>query len=404
MYIGHKREEDGAEQPLSEHLLETARLAEQFAHAFGADAHAYRAGLLHDGGKYSAAFQRRIRGGPKCDHSTAGAREADKLGPPGRLLAYCIAGHHTGLQNAGCASDTGAEATLAARLKKDLPAYDALFSELDAQAFSPLPRIPVKPMGKGGFSLSFYIRMLYSCLVDADFLDTERFMQDGCVDRSTCYDFPTFLGKLNTHMAGFTADGLINQKRAEILDCCKRSAHLDRGLFTLTVPTGGGKTLSSLAFAIDHLLKHGMNRIIYVIPYTSIIEQNARVFEGLLGEENVLQHHSNFDFNDDEHEIKNKLKLSSENWDIPLVVTTNVQFFESLFANKSSRCRKLHSMANSVIILDEAQMLPVNYLIPCVRALCELAHNYNSSVVLCSATQPALNAILPKGIVPREIC
>lgn len=405
MYIAHRRDNDGTEQPLTEHLHQTAELAKKFAHPFGADEHAYRAGLLHDGGKYSDAFQRRIRGGPKCDHSTAGAREADKLGPMGRLLAYCIAGHHSGLLNAGSASDTGAEATLTARLKKsDLPAYNALFDEMETEAFAPLPKIAVKPLGKFGFSLSFYIRMLYSCLVDADFLDTERFMQDGKVNRIANYDFPAFLDKLNAKMAKFTADTPINQKRTEILESCRQSALQDRGLFTLTVPTGGGKTLASLAFALNHVLKHKMDRIIYVIPYTSIIEQNAKVFEELLGAENVLQHHSNFDFKDEEHDIKNKLKLSSENWDIPIVVTTNVQFFESLFANKSSRCRKLHNMANSVIILDEAQMLPVDYLTPCVMALSELTRNYNSTIVLCSATQPALDGIMPKQVIPSEIC
>ncbi len=406
MFIGHKRDENGKEQSLLEHLKGTASLAQKFAAAFGAEEYGYRAGLLHDAGKYSEAFQRRILGGKeRCDHSTAGAREADKLGPFGRLIAYCIAGHHTGLLNAGDSSDTGAEKTLAARLKKtDLPAYDALFDELDKQAFSSLPRPVLKPVGKGGFSLSLYIRMLYSCLVDADFLDTEQFMQEGKINRIANYDFPAFLDLLNRRMSEFSSDGLINQKRADILSSCRLSAEMEKGLFTLTVPTGGGKTLSSLAFALEHLKKHDMDRIIYVIPYTSIIEQNAKVFEELLGQKNVLQHHSNFDFTDDEDLVKNRLKLSSENWDIPIVVTTNVQFFESLFAHKSSRCRKLHNMANSVIILDEAQMLPVNYLVPCVRALCELVQNYHSSVVLCSATQPALNAVLPKGIIPREIC
>lgn len=402
MFIAHKTET--AEQPLLSHLEGTAKLAKQFASAFGSEEYAYRAGLLHDLGKYSEAFQQRIRGGPKCDHSTAGAREADKLGVCGRLLAYCIAGHHSGLPNRGSASDTGQEGSLHARLVKDIEPYDMAFTELDKQAFTPLPRPNIKPIGKGGFSLSMYIRMLYSCLVDADFLDTEQFMSGGIIDRTVCYDFPAFLELLNRRLEKFPKEGVINQKRAEILSSCREAANTEKGLFTLTVPTGGGKTLSSLAFAIEHLQKHLMDRIIYVIPYTSIIEQNARIFEKLLGEENVLQHHSNFDFEDNEHKVGNKLKLSSENWDIPIVVTTNVQFFESLFANKSSRCRKLHNMANSVIILDEAQMLPVEYLLPCVRALCELVQNYNASVVLCSATQPALDCVLPKGVVPREIC
>ncbi len=406
MFIAHRREEAGAQQPLTEHLRQTAQLAEGFAQDFGVGEFARCAGLLHDAGKYSEAFQARIRGAvQKCDHSTAGAKEAAKLGVAGRLVAYCTAGHHTGLQNAGARSDTGAEATLEARLKKtDLPAYDDFFTEFAGDELC-IPKLPpIRPLGRFGFSLSFFVRMLYSCLVDADFLDTERFMKNGAVDRTASYDFAGFLEKLDSKTAAFSADNPVNRKRSEILACCKTAAEGEKGLFTLTVPTGGGKTLSSLAFALSHLRRHGMKRIIYVIPYTSIIEQNAKVFADLLGEQNVLEHHASFDFTDGEDNLGNKRKLAAENWDMPLIVTTNVQFFESLFANKSSRCRKLHNIANSVIILDEAQMLPTEFLTPCVMALSELVHNYSSSVVLCSATQPALGDYFPKRIIPREIC
>ena len=406
MFIAHRREEDGVQQPLTEHLRQTAQLAEGFAQDFGAGQFARCAGLLHDVGKYSEAFQARIRGAAqKCDHSTAGAKEAAKLGVAGRLVAYCAAGHHTGLQNAGGKSDIGKEATLEARLiRSDLPTYDGIFTEFSGDELY-LPKLPpIRPLGRFGFSLSFFVRMLYSCLVDADFLDTERFMKNGTVDRTASYDYADFLDKLTRKTAAFSADNPVNRKRAEILDCCQTAAQSEKGLFTLTVPTGGGKTLSSLAFALSHLRKHGMKRIIYVIPYTSIIEQNARVFADLLGEQNVLEHHASFDFSDGEDKLDNKRKLAAENWDMPLIVTTNVQFFESLFANKSSRCRKLHNIANSVIILDEAQMLPTEFLTPCVMALSELVHNYSSTVVLCSATQPALGGYFPKGIAPREIC
>lgn len=405
MYIAHTRNCDGKTQPLLDHLEQTAGLAANFAKAFGGEAYAERAGLLHDIGKYSDAFQKRIRGATnRCDHSTAGAREADKLGLGGRLLAYCIAGHHTGLPNAGSGSDTGIEGTLSARMRAAIPPYAHVFEELPQQALAPLARLPIAPIGKKGFSLSFFVRMLYSCLVDADFLDTERFVKNNAVDRTANYDFPAFTLALQTRLAAFSPNGAVNQKRAQILADCRRAAQLEQGLFTLTVPTGGGKTLSSLAFALEHLQKKRLSRIIYVIPYTAIIEQNAAVFESLLGRENVLQHHSNFDFSDDENRVGNKLKLAAENWDIPLVVTTNVQFFESLYAAKSSRCRKLHNIANSVIILDEAQMLPINYLLPCTRALCELVRNYGCSAVLCSATQPTLDRVLDPTLAPVEIC
>lgn len=198
----------------------------------------------------------------------------------------------------------------------------------------------------------------------------------------------------------------INKKRTETLKACIAQADSKQGFFKLTIPTGGGKTESSMAFALNHAAKHGLQRVIYVIPFTSIIEQNAGKFKESLGEENVLEHHSNFDWkkgsgtdsesaDDETKEVMDKLKLASENWDIPIVVTTNVQFFESLFANKSSRCRKLHNIAKSVIIFDEAQMLPREYLDPCMLAVKELVQNYGVSAVFCTATQPALNQRLP---------
>jgi CRISPR-associated endonuclease/helicase Cas3 len=201
---------------------------------------------------------------------------------------------------------------------------------------------------------------------------------------------------LNNTLAGFAANTRINGLRAEILEQCRESAALAPGLFTLTVPTGGGKTLASMAFALDHAIRHGLRRIVYVIPYTSIIEQNAAVFRDIFPPHAVIEHHSAFDTDklagmNDQFGSGLRHRLACENWDAPVVVTTSVQFFESLFAAKPGKCRKLHNLASSVIILDEAQMLPVDYLLPCLRALEELAANYGASVVLCTATQPALN-------------
>lgn len=237
--------------------------------------------------------------------------------------------------------------------------------------------------------------MIYSCLVDADFLDTEYFMKNGQVERDSGNSMNVLLKRLEKHISGWLPNNelnTVNGRRTEILKYCLKNGEKGRGLFRLTVPTGGGKTIDSLAFALRHAVKHHMSRIIYVIPYTSIIEQNAEVFREILGEGNVLEHHSNVNFESSE-ELK-PMQLASENWDKPVIVTTNVQFFESLFASKSSKCRKIHNIANSVIIFDEAQMLPNDYLKPCISMMEELLNHYRTSIVLCTATQPALTTFL----------
>lgn len=406
MYVAHSN--DNRIQTVEEHLAGTAELAKEFASPFGADEYGYCVGELHDVGKYSAEFQRHIlRNGPKVDHSTAGAKAALQASPSGvgKILAYCAAGHHSGLPD----GNGPAESTLAARLKRNVPDFSAFYREVDLPAFLPKSAPPIHMIGKGGFTASFFIRMLFSCLVDADFLDTERFVSGGTVYRGAGESIPVLLRKLEKHLAAFEHPvGTLNEKRCEILHLCQQKASGPKGLYTLTVPTGGGKTLSSLAFAFRHAAEHKMSRVIYAIPYTSIIEQNAAVFRGILGKENVLEHQSNFAFPNckEEHETKEqeKLKLASENWDVPLVVTTNVQFFESIFANRSSRCRKLHNIANSVIIFDEAQMIPRDYLQPCVYAISELVRNYGCTAVLCSATQPALQGLFPPEVPSTEIC
>lgn len=388
-------------QTLYEHLHETAKLARNFAVSFGAASMAGIIGLMHDIGKYQRAFQRRIRGeAVQVDHSTPGAQEIVKT--VGFIGAYCVAGHHGGLPDGGTKADASQEATLYARLsRQELPEISVYHDEL---TLPPMERPAMKPLGAGGFSVSFFIRMLFSCLVDADYLDTERFMTDGSVQRGGYEPLSVLRERLKKHTAAFfPPKNELNAKRCQILCACEAAGEYQRGLYTLTVPTGGGKTLSSLAFALEHAVTHGMERVIYVIPYTSIIEQTARVFREILGEENVLEHHSSYEYDDHGEEADPK-RLAAENWDAPVIVTTNVQFFQSLFASKPSRCRKLHHIANSVVIFDEAQMLPQPYLLPCVRAIAELVANYRATCVLCTATQPSLGKLLPDEITMREIC
>lgn len=399
-YYAHTLEDKAAKdwQLLEDHLQAVAALAKHFAEDFGGEDWAYLAGLWHDLGKYSAEFQKRIGAlgdpeasaesrGTKPDHSTAGSKHAVcRLKDPGKLLAYAIAGHHAGLPD-GRSNETGC---LTRRLKKPIPDYSAAPSWLlEKKLHQTSPPFQLE-RNRMGIQLSFFVRMLYSCLVDADFLDTEAFMdKKRAAWRKGYPDLALLEKRLSVYLNQLTQKAEptpINARRQEILAHCMKAAQQPGGIFSLTVPTGGGKTLSSLAFALKHALAHGLKRVIYVIPYTSIIEQNAQVFRDVLGEESVLEHHSNFEPKaEDRHS-----RLAAENWDAPLIVTTNVQFFESLFHNRSSRCRKLHHIAKSVVILDEAQMLPPRLLLPCIEALRELSSVYHSTVVLCTATQPAL--------------
>ncbi len=402
-------------QPLRDHLLEVADAAKTFAAGFGGGEIAWIAGLCHDLGKYSSEFQRRLEDPRvRVDHSSAGATLAfRKYGPRGHLVAYAVAGHHGGMPDGGGAD----ESSLVWRVtQKDIPDFSAYAREVELPAEA--PRLPVSPQPNlQGFTVAFFVRMLFSCLVDADFLDTERFMQPGKsrlrrgseprTQRALASVAP-LEDSLAEHLRGKMADAaatVVNRRRAEVLEDCLAAAERRPGVFTLTVPTGGGKTLSSLAFALKHSRLNGLKRVIYVIPFTSIIEQNARVFRDAVGGDAVLEHHSNVmpSAKHPDEEVAGRLELAEENWDVPLVVTTNVQFFESLFSNRPSACRKLHNIVESVVILDEAQMLPVGLLGPCVAAISELARNYRTTVVLCSATQPALEGLFPEGVSSSEI-
>lgn len=391
------------EQSVKEHLQGTAELAEKFAAKFRKADWGYCCGMLHDIGKYSAEFQKKIKENLdiRVDHSTAGAKVCENLDGCYWLLTYCIAGHHAGLPDLG---REGLPSSLLGRLKKRLCDYSAYEKEIEIPQIT-TPPIAMNPEKDPNFALSVFIRMLYSCLVDADFLDTEQFMNNGTVQRDSGESMDVLLEKLQNYTAKWLInrnDTTIDGRRSEILRNCLEMGKSSKGLFQLTVPTGGGKTVASLAFALQHAVENHMDRVIYVIPYTSIIEQNAQVFREILGSENVLENHSNVDYESSE-EFK-PMQLAAENWDKPVVVTTNVQFFESLYANKSSKCRKLHNIVNSVIIFDEAQMLPPNYLKPCMAMIEELLQQYGTSIVLCTATQPALQQFLPEKYVARELC
>lgn len=427
-FIAHSRPSDGGQgtefHELDAHLLKVAKRAASYGEAFRAAPWLYLAGLWHDLGKYRPGFQQYIRQvldahieGRVQDssktHSTAGALWAEqvlreRMGPQGqvlsRILQYLIAGHHAGLDNWD--ADSHGEG-LFARLSKpqamaelqealrECPTDSILHPGIDE--WPVMSTVPSDQKGDIPGRFALWVRMLFSCLVDADFLDTEMFMNpEKSEARSGAEDLAPLLAKLDGYMAEkvaqVAANGLeettVNVQRQQVLKQCREKALLQPGAYSLTVPTGGGKTLSSLAFALTHAARHQKRRVVYAIPYTSIIEQTAEIFRGILGDDHVVEHHSNAEAAPEKE--THRSRLACENWDAPVIVTTNVQLFESLFARRTSRCRKLHNLVNSVLVLDEAQLLPIDFLQPVLDVLRLLIKDYGVTVVFCTATQPVL--------------
>ena len=401
--IAHRRDDGVLPHDLAEHLASSAEMAKRSAGVWGAGEAGKLAALWHDLGKYSPAFQKRIWGETEAHirvvHAHAGACQAIKtFGPDeGRALAYVIAGHHGGL-----ADWSGEDESLGCRLKSSPNLDDALAGSPPASLLDVGEASVAVPQEADA---SLWIRMLASAVFDADFLDTERYYDKGrhrdrqgwpsLADVDARFD--PGLVKVLAEAKPSPVDGL----RARVLDACRAKAASAPSRFSLSVPTGGGKTLSSLAFALDHARHNGLRRVIYAVPFTSIIEQTADVFRRVLGEDAVLEHHSALDVA--EKGETNRSRLATETWDAPLIVTTTVQLFQSLFASRTSQLRKLHNLAGSVLVLDEAQALPVGVLRPVTAVLDQLVRHYKVSVVLCTATQPVLGAVFPDFAPVTEI-
>lgn len=422
VYYAHSGNSDDKSdwQTMSDHAFAVAHLAAEFATPFGLEKAARLAGLFHDLGKYNPAFQRRLEGAKQSvDHSTAGAvtlmARANGLDRwMLELIAYCILGHHAGLPDK--MPEQGASnpnASFKQRFEHFRDALDPVWkTEIDGDLSGVMADHISALIRRGGahakFDLSVVARFLFSCLVDADFKDTERFYTR-LEGRKPDRDWPSlrsllsdYRARFDGYMAAKPTEGEVNRLRREILARVRSKASIPPGLFTLTVPTGGGKTLATLGFALDHAgANENLRRIIYAIPFTSIVDQTADIFRDVLGGEHILEHHSAIE---EEREggrerltSRDRLKLAMEDWAAPVVVTTNVQFFESLFAARTSRARKLHNIAGSIIILDEAQTLPRHLLKPAVRMLDTLARLFGCTVLLCTATQPALGKTRPDG-------
>lgn len=427
-------------QTLAAHLAHVAAQTARFAAVFGYGTWGYAIGLLHDAGKVDPAFQQRLfdSHAPSFDHASPGAVKARRDygqidgGITANMMAFAIAGHHGGMPNGITADESlpgGGRTPLKTRLaktdtEKDVGPYTAvlkasrlslpkadelepLFSDRDMRELASSQTQAIRD--HMNFSVSVRTRMLYSCLVDADYLDTEEFVTPEVAKARNSKEFatlPELTERLDAYMEELTSSSeqtLVNEGRAHVLEDCRSASELTPGIFKLTVPTGGGKTLASLSFALHHATINNLSRVIYAIPYTSIVEQTADTFRNVLGDENVLEHHSNYDFEAHDGERGLQERLAVQNWDAPVIVTTNVQLLESLFSNKPSRCRKLHNIANSVIVLDEAQTLPNSLLTVSLAMLEELVRDYGVSIVLCTATQPELDSLWPFGTPVHDI-
>jgi CRISPR-associated endonuclease/helicase Cas3 len=401
-------------QTLLAHLQGVAGLAAEFAAAFGSREQGFVAGLWHDLGKYRPEFQRRLAGEPiQAEHSGIGAAWASGYAQSSAAaLAFVIAGHHTGLTSPCGSSVHSAPRPLSERLNTNKPRLAGLTFP-DEVRLASAPELPAfcarRPQTPGELRrLELWIRFLFSALTDADYLDTEKAVQPAraCVrlpDAAPGSLVPlieTAIAKKGAELTEEARLTAVNRARQDLSEACRTAADWPPGFFSLFAPTGSGKTLASMRFALRHAATHGLGRVIVVLPYTSIIEQNAEAYRAALGAGHVIEHHSNYDPPEHAEEIAEPWRLACENWDAPIIVTTTVQFFESLFSNRTSRCRKLHRIARSVVILDEVQSLPPEFLAPTTEALGELVRNYNCSVLLSTATPPALERrpSLPVGI------
>lgn len=381
-------------QTNEQHQQGVAELARRFATEFGMDEIGRVLGLLHDIGKEKEAFQQHImkNSGYKPDmvvrgdfnHAYAGALVAKNLyGKVLPLLAYPIMGHHVGLYDYPNYESKLKEATP--------PEIEGFLTDIKLN----VPQFPTPPKN---YDFHHIIRMLFSCLVDADFLDTEKFMNpEESKLRETKKSLKELKPLLDTFLANLqskTKNTPVNETRRKVQHACQEASKGISGFYSLTVPTGGGKTLSSLVWAMNHAIKHGKKRIVIAIPYTSIIVQTAEVLRNIFGKENILEHHSNVSLDDvssKDNALAEKMKLATENWDYPIVVTTNVQLFESMYSNKPSHCRKLHNLCNSVLILDEVQTLPTEFMQPILNALNSYQRQFGMSVLFTTASQPELN-------------
>ncbi|MBL8039656.1 MAG: CRISPR-associated helicase Cas3' [Nitrospira sp.] len=415
-YFAHSANGYGKWHRLAEHLTSVSKIAKEFLQGRNGAEEVALAGLLHDLGKYGDRFQARLRGKDKgLDHWSQGASLALRYRAVAAALA--IEGHHIGLQR-------GSKDSLRRLLPDNLPAavlpglalsepnverLQSLAAK-DGISFAPPTSFALNSWTQA-VSAMLDVRLLFSCLVDADFLDTESHFEGNAQRKRPRPEGPKLdasaaLAALDAHMAvlrgATSAQVVVRQARETLWNAATRASQADPGTFTLTAPTGSGKTLAMLKFALEHARRHGLKRVVLAVPFLTVIEQTARIYRTVFktSQDNfVLEHHSlaglgaEAEQRDAEGANERQRRLLAENWDAPIVLTTNVQLLESLFSNRPSSCRKLHNLMDSVILFDEAQSLPQHLAVPTLAALSHLSGAYRSTVVFATATQPAFDAL-----------
>lgn len=410
-YIAHINEENNTEQSVYEHLHNTADLCQCYAVPLMKNV-VYNIGLLHDIGKYQKSFQLRITGSKvQVEHSGAGAQAAMEYYGKNRfvklLTAYCIAGHHSGLPDGGNPNDTEDMSTLYGRLCRSFEDYSVWYQEISLKNFAHAELALQLTQDcfsngklRGEFlneKFAFWTKYCFSCLVDADSIDTANFTGTNYNERLLS-KFSNCLVKVNEKLNAFQPVTPLQKARSEI----QRQVYdnyKDADIYFMNMPTGSGKTLCSVKFALEKAISLQKKRIIYIIPFNSIIDQTALEFEKIFGKDaEILRHQSTFTYEktDESEDYKAYAIYAAENWNADFIITTAVQFFESLASNKRQKLRKMHNMADSILIFDEAHMLPVNYLAPCLQAIVFITKYLNSRAVLLTATMPDYQALMQR--------